>query len=189
MAMTFSFSPEIIASSKQLQQQAYQYNMCIITAESCTGGLLMAALTEIAGASTTIWHGYITYHNQSKQDLLGVSATTLTQEGAVSATCATEMALGALKQANHSINANITTKKKRKNILTIAITGIAGDNQEPILIPDATAKPTGLVYIATAKQYENQISHQAQQYNFTGNRNSVRIQAVLAALQQASAFT
>lgn len=84
----------------------------IATAESCTGGMVAAALTDIAGSSAVVERGFITYSNQAKMDLLGVSSETLETHGAVSEEVALEMANGALKNAPVS--------------LTVSISGIAG---------------------------------------------------------------
>lgn len=106
------------------------HNKTITTAESCTGGLVSGAITDIAGASAVFTHGFITYSNQAKYDIIGVSVDTLRTYGAVSEHTAQEMAKGALHKANADI--------------AIACTGIAG--------PDGGTqeKPVGLVYIAIA---------------------------------------
>ena len=85
----------------------------IVTAESCTGGMVAAALTEISGASAVLDRGFVTYSNQAKSSLLGVAETTLTSHGAVSSKTAAEMAAGALATAPQSH-------------VAVAITGIAG---------------------------------------------------------------
>lgn len=102
----------------------------IATAESCTGGLLAAALTENAGASLVFERGFVTYSNEAKQDLLGVPAELLAAHGAVSAEVAEAMALGALA---HS-----------RSQLAVAVTGIAGPGG------GTKEKPVGLVHFALA---------------------------------------
>ena len=84
----------------------------IATAESCTGGLIAAALTDIAGSSDVFDRGFVTYSNAAKQDMLGVRAETLRDFGAVSAETAAEMAVGALARSAATV--------------AISVTGIAG---------------------------------------------------------------
>ncbi len=102
----------------------------IATAESCTGGLVAAALTEIAGSSDVVECGFVTYSNEAKQKMLGVPAATLKRHGAVSSETAAAMAAGALKHSPADIS--------------LAITGIAGPGG------GSKQKPVGLVYFAAA---------------------------------------
>jgi nicotinamide-nucleotide amidase len=104
----------------------------IVTAESCTGGLVSAALTDVAGSSDVFERGFITYSNEAKQDLLGVPADTLLAHGAVSAQTAAAMAEGALARARAE--------------LAVSITGVAGPGG------GSEAKPVGLVHFATASR-------------------------------------
>lgn len=100
------------------------------TAESCTGGLIIAAMTDIPGSSSMVDRGFVTYSNDAKIDMLGVKAETLEVHGAVSAETAREMAAGALARSKASI--------------ALAVTGIAG--------PDggSAEKPVGLVWFGVA---------------------------------------
>ena len=100
------------------------------TAESCTGGLIIALLTDIPGASSMVDRGFVTYSNEAKTEMLGVSETTLAAHGAVSEETALEMAAGALANSRAGI--------------ALAVTGIAG--------PDggSTEKPVGLVWFGVA---------------------------------------
>ncbi|TPM96795.1 CinA family protein [Mesorhizobium sp. B2-1-3A] len=98
----------------------------IATAESCTGGMIIAALTDIAGSSAVVDRGFITYSNEAKMDMLGVSAATLDAHGAVSRETAIEMAAGALSRSRAG--------------LTLAVTGIAGPGG------GSAEKPVGLVW-------------------------------------------
>ena len=100
------------------------------TAESCTGGMIVAHLTDIAGSSTVVDRGFVTYSNEAKMDMLGVEPATLRAFGAVSAETAREMAAGALARSRAGI--------------TLAVTGIAG--------PDGGSleKPVGLVWFGMA---------------------------------------
>jgi nicotinamide-nucleotide amidase len=104
----------------------------IATAESCTGGLVAGALTEIAGSSDVVDRGFVTYSNAAKQAMLGVPASTLKRHGAVSAETAAAMAKGALKNSLADI--------------AVSITGIAGPGG------GTTEKPVGLVYFAAARR-------------------------------------
>ncbi len=128
-------------------------------AESCTGGGISAALTDVAGSSAWFDRGFVTYSNQAKRDMLGVEDATLTEFGAVSRETATEMAVGAL--ANSAAD------------LSVAVTGIAGPG-------GGTAdKPVGMVWIAwaSAARVEAICEH------FSGNRAAVRAATVDAALR------
>lgn len=100
------------------------------TAESCTGGLIIALLTDIPGASSMVDRGFVTYSNEAKTEMLGVSEATLTKHGAVSEQTALEMAAGALANSRAGI--------------ALAVTGIAG--------PDggSAQKPVGLVWFGVA---------------------------------------
>lgn len=133
----------------------------LATAESCTGGLLAAAITDIAGSSTWFERGFITYSDQAKQELLGVSKTTLTRFGAVSEPTAIEMANGAL---NHS-HAQVT----------VAITGIAGPTGGSV------EKPVGTVCFASLLPQQDVRSCT---HFFSGERSLVRGQAVSFALSE-----
>lgn len=130
----------------------------LATAESCTGGLIGAAITEVSGSSAYYDRGFITYSNEAKMEMLGVSRETLGEHGAVSPQIAKKMAIGALKNSNARIS--------------ISVTGIAG--------PDGGSqeKPVGLVYIGIAM--ENGAI--AFKNNFEGNRLNVRQQTVEKAL-------
>jgi len=108
----------------------------ITTAESCTGGMVAAALTEVAGSSDVFERGFVTYSNAAKQDMLGISADTLEQFGAVSEPVAQEMAEGALRNS-------------RAN-LAVSITGIAGPGP-------SEHKPEGRVCFGLAMDGETQV--------------------------------
>jgi nicotinamide-nucleotide amidase len=132
----------------------------MVTAESCTGGLVAARLTDIAGSSDVVERGFVTYSNEAKSELLGVPAALIAQYGAVSAQVARAMAEGALGHARAD--------------LAIAITGIAGPG-------GATAgKPVGLVYLATARKGNE--THVERQH-FAGDRRAVRTAALARALE------
>lgn len=134
--------------------------LMLCTAESCTGGMIAAAITDRAGSSAVFERGFITYSNQSKIEMLGVDENILNTYGAVSKECAQNMAQSALKHSHAD--------------LSIAVTGIAG--------PDGGSphKPVGLVYIAFASKTAPTQTHTC---NFKGNRNEIRTQATAFALE------
>ena len=137
--------------------------LALYTAESCTGGMLGAALTGVAGASEVFQMGFICYSNRAKMDVLGVGEATLTQFGAVSEQCAKEMATGALARGGSgSGGAGIA----------IAITGIAGPG-------DSDHKPEGRVCFAIATSAS--VTSQTQEFGAIG-RDNVRGKAVLHGL-------
>jgi nicotinamide-nucleotide amidase len=132
----------------------------VATAESCTGGLVAGALTEIAGSSDVVDRGFVTYSNEAKEAMLGVPAATLKRHGAVSAETAAAMASGALKNSLANI--------------VVAITGIAGPGG------GSQQKPVGLVHFAAASRNGRLIARE-RQYGDIG-RESVREQSVAEAL-------
>ena len=89
-------------------ERASAAGIVIATAESCTGGMISAAITAIAGSSRVLDRGFVTYSNAAKMDMLGVSAETLDTQGAVSEKVAAEMAAGALKHSNATISVSVT---------------------------------------------------------------------------------
>lgn len=129
------------------------------TAESCTGGLISAAITAKAGASAVFDRGFVTYSNDAKMDLLGVPEQILDKHGAVSTLTAEAMVKGALENS--------------KATLALAVTGIAG--------PDGGSdeKPVGLVYIGYGMR-DGQVK--VARHDFTGGREEIRMQAVKQAL-------
>lgn len=138
-----------------------KHHLTITTAESCTGGLIAGALVNVPGISGQFGEGYITYSNEAKEKLLGVSHETLEAYGAVSSQTAEEMARGAKRAANADIS--------------VISTGIAGPNG------GTAEKPAGLVYLACCvKDTVNVERHQ-----FAGDRQEVRRSAVAAALSLA----
>ncbi len=138
--------------------------LSLYTAESCTGGMLGAALTGVAGASDVFQMGFICYSNQAKMDVLGVGEATLTQFGAVSEKCAKEMATGALARGASGGSGG--------SGIAIAITGIAGPG-------DSDHKPEGRVCFAIATSAG--ASSQTQEFGAIG-RDNVRGKAVLHGL-------
>ncbi|MGB9154052.1 MAG: CinA family protein [Alphaproteobacteria bacterium] len=127
----------------------------IVTAESCTGGLIAGALTEVPGSSAVIDRGFITYSNDAKVEVLGVDNLALAQFGAVSPEVAAQMARGALEFSHADI--------------AVSVTGIAG--------PDGGSedKPVGLVYFGFATRQGTVMHYKC---NFSGNREKIRFAAV-----------
>jgi nicotinamide-nucleotide amidase len=136
------------------------HGLLLTTAESCTGGGVAEAITGVAGSSAWFERGFITYSNRSKQEMLGVSAATLEQYGAVSEATVREMVAGALRHSGAQV--------------ALAVSGIAG--------PDGGTvdKPVGMVWFAWGIK---QNAARAQCHRFEGNRAEVRAHAVRTALQ------
>ncbi len=132
----------------------------VATAESCTGGLVAGALTDIAGSSDVFDRGFVTYSNEAKQQMLGVPAGMLQEQGAVSRQTAEAMARGALGHAKADI--------------VVAITGIAGPGG------GSADKPVGLVHFAVASR-GGKLTHAEKRYGDIG-RAEVRHKSVLQAL-------
>jgi nicotinamide-nucleotide amidase len=126
------FAPAIIAASAALLEACRQRGLRLAAAESCTGGLIAAALTAVPGSSDVFERGFVTYSNEAKIEMLGVPATLIAQHGAVSGEVARAMAEGALAHARADI--------------AVAVTGIAGPGG------GSSAKPVGLVHIACARR-------------------------------------
>jgi len=132
----------------------------VATAESCTGGLVAGALTDIAGSSDVVDRGFVTYSNEAKQQMLGVPAGILREHGAVSRETVEAMARGALGNGNAD--------------LAVAITGIAGPGG------GSADKPVGMVHFAAASR-GGKLTHAEIRYGDIG-RSAVRQKSVLQAL-------
>ena len=156
--------PELIAAARRVVEENRAVNRCVAVAESCTGGLVCAALTEIAGSSAVFESGFITYSNEAKIATLGVSHDVLDTFGAVSIATAWSMAQGALAKSGANV--------------AVAITGVAG--------PDGGTekKPVGTVVFARAERGGDPADVIADR-KFFGNigRGGVRLQAALCALE------
>lgn len=118
------------AGAAALLEACVKRGLMIATAESCTGGLVSALLTEIAGSSRVVERGFVTYSNEAKAEMLGVDPRLIVERGAVSAEVARAMAVGGLARSRAQIS--------------VAITGIAGPGG------GSEAKPIGLVHLACA---------------------------------------
>lgn len=141
--------------------QLTQRNLFLATAESCTGGLIAATLTDIPGSSDWFERGFVTYSNLSKAQMLGVSADLIAQHGAVSEQVASAMALG----AQHRSRAKVT----------LSVTGVAGPSG------GTETKPVGMVCFGWCVNDDPVIT--ATQY-FSGDRQGIRAQAVRFALME-----
>ena len=132
----------------------------LATAESCTGGMIAAALTDIAGSSDVVERGFVTYSNEAKTEMLGVPADLIAKFGAVSEQVAREMAQGALRHAHVDV--------------AVAVTGIAGPGG------GSKEKPVGLVYLATSRKGGET---RCERKLFPGDRAAIRRATVARALE------
>ena len=155
------FPIEITSLATLLLEECRELRLRIVTAESCTGGLVAAALTEIAGSSDVVERGFVTYSNRAKQSVLGVPGDLIADAGAVSEPVVRFMAEGALAASDAHI--------------AVAITGVAGPGGGTAL------KPVGLVHFATARA-NGPIQHRMELFGDIG-RSAVRIEAVKVALE------
>ena len=155
------FSVEIETLAALVIDEARARSMRVATADSCTGGLVAAALVGVPGSSDVYERGFITYSNRAKQEMLDVPSDLLADLGAVSEPVVRMMAEGAL--ANSSSH------------LSIAVTGIAGPGGGSAL------KPVGLVHFATARANAS-VRHRIEQFSHM-DRDEVRLAAVQTALE------
>ncbi len=132
----------------------------VATAESCTGGLIAAALTHVAGSSDVVDRGFVTYSNQAKTEMLGVDPALIECDGAVSEAVARSMAHGALERSRASI--------------AVAVTGIAGPGG------GGADKPVGLVWFGLARTGRPTA---AERHVFAGDRAAIRAATVACALR------
>lgn len=155
---------ETIAAATALLDLCKRKKLMVVTAESCTGGLVAAALTEISGSSAVVDRGFVTYTNEAKQQMLGVPLATLEKFGAVSRDTAEAMARGALGHANAD--------------LAVAVTGVAGPTG------GSAEKPVGLVHFAAASRGGSLIQRE-RRFGEIG-RGEVRRRSALEALAMLS---
>ena len=155
------FSLEIVSLARLLLDECRERRLRIVTAESCTGGLVAGALTDIAGSSDVVDRGFVTYSNRAKQAVLGVPGDMLADYGAVSEPVARAMAEGALEASDAHI--------------AVAITGVAGPGG------GSPMKPVGTVHFATARS-NGGIQHRLEMFGDIG-RSQVRIASVRVALE------
>ncbi|WP_439471019.1 CinA family protein [Brevundimonas sp.] len=153
------FPDDIQTLAKQIITQATARGLMAATAESCTGGLVAGALTEIAGSSAVVDRGFVTYSNEAKTDLVGVPADLIAAHGAVSEPVARAMAQGAVAHSRAAVS--------------VAITGIAGPGG------GSDEKPVGLVHFAAAGP--SGVIHVEKRFGDIG-REAVRLESVRVAL-------
>jgi nicotinamide-nucleotide amidase len=165
--LEFTVSEELRAAATAVLDACRARGLKVATAESCTGGLVAGALTDIAGSSDVLDRGFVTYSNDAKQQMLGVPAATLKAHGEVSRQTAEAMARGALGNANAD--------------LAVAITGIAGPGG------GSADKPVGLVHFAAASR-SGALTHREMRYGNVG-RSEVRHKSVLQALAMLKEMT
>jgi nicotinamide-nucleotide amidase len=158
-----TFPSELIALARRVIDENRALGRTLALAESCTGGLVAAALTEIPGSSAVFDRAYVTYSNEAKTECLGVSEDIIDTFGAVSIACAWAMAQGALKRSHADV--------------AVAVSGVAG--------PDGgtAMKPVGTVVFARALR-DGESAPDGELVHFDGaNRAAIRVQAAMAALE------
>ena len=155
------FSLEIETLARLLIDEAEGRRLRIVTAESCTGGLVSAAITSVSGSSAVFDRGLIVYSNRAKQDLLGVAGDMIADYGAVSEPVARMMAEGALENSNAHVS--------------VAITGVAGPGGGTEL------KPVGLVHFATCRSIQS-VHHRVERFGDIG-REEIQMAATQMALE------
>ena len=155
------FAPELLTLAAEMLALLRARKLHIATAESCTGGLITALLTEIAGSSDVVERGFVTYSNEAKHEVLGVPMELIRRHGAVSEQVARAMAEGALRHSRAEI--------------AVSVTGVAGPGG------GSAEKPVGLVHFACAAAGAETI-HARELFGDPG-RDAIRRQSVLKALE------
>jgi len=155
------FPPDLVARAERILERCRAAGLTIVTAESCTGGLVVSLLTEIPGSSAVVERGFVVYSNEAKEELLGVAAATLNAHGAVSERTARAMAEGALARSRADI--------------AVSVTGVAGPDGGTAL------KPVGLVHFACARRGAPTFARE-ERFGALG-RAAVRLASVRVALE------
>src|SRR5678816_4528495 len=153
------FDHEMREAAEQVLLACRKKNLKVVTAESCTGGLIAAALTAIAGSSDVVDRAFVTYSNEAKREMIGVPWDAILGHGAVSEPVARAMAAGALARGNAQI--------------AVSVTGVAGPGG------GTAEKPVGLVHFGGVRQGFDVI---AERHVFPGDRDGIRRVATLTAL-------
>jgi nicotinamide-nucleotide amidase len=148
----------LIAETEALLAAYRAAKLRLVTAESCTGGLVAACLTAIPGSSDVVERGFVTYSNEAKTELIGVPAALIDRHGAVSAQVVRAMAEGALAHSRGDV--------------AVAVTGVAGPGGA------TPGKPVGLVYLCCARKGCEPL---VERHQFQGDRHAVRLASVEAA--------
>jgi nicotinamide-nucleotide amidase len=159
------FSETLLQSARRVLDDYRVSRLRLVTAESCTGGLIAALLTEVAGSSDVVERGYVTYSNAAKAECLGVPASMIAAYGAVSQEVARAMAAGAIAHSDADV--------------AVAVTGVAGPGGGSV------EKPVGLVHLATARR-GGPVTHREVSFGEIG-RSEVRLATVAVALEMLSA--
>ena len=154
----------LVALATDALEVCRKASLRLTTAESCTGGLIVGALTEIGGSSDVVGRGFVTYSNEAKMEMLGVAAETLAQHGAVSEATVAEMTAGALKAAGADAD------------IAISVRGVAGPGGGP---PETPAAP---VWLAAGRRGR---PTRTEHCLFAGDRADVRLKTVARALELA----
>jgi nicotinamide-nucleotide amidase len=153
------FDHEMRDAAERVLHACRKRKLRVVTAESCTGGLVAATLTAIAGSSDVVDRAFVTYANEAKREMLGVPWDALLGHGAVSDPVARAMAMGALARSGAD--------------LAVSVTGVAGPGG------GSAEKPVGLVHFGAARTGHDVI---AERHVFPGDRDAIRRVAVITAL-------
>ncbi|HYD07169.1 MAG TPA: CinA family protein [Reyranella sp.] len=159
------FDHEIREAAEHVLDLCRRKKLRIVTAESCTGGLIVGALTAIAGSSDVVDRAFVTYSNEAKREMIGVPWDAILGHGAVSEPVARAMAAGALARGNAQI--------------AVSVTGVAGPGG------GSAEKPVGLVHFAAERTGFDAI---AERHVFPGDRDQIRRLTVLTALAMVAAL-
>jgi len=159
------FDHELREAAEHVLELCRRRKLKLVTAESCTGGLIAAALTAIAGSSDVVERAFVTYSNEAKREMIGVPWDAILGHGAVSEPVARAMAAGALARSNAQI--------------AVSVTGVAGPGG------GSADKPVGLVHLAAQRVGSDAI---AERHVFPGDRDQIRRLTVLTALAMVSAL-
>lgn len=151
--------PDLSKLSQQVVEQLANKELTLSTAESCTGGMIASAITDVSGSSSVFGYGFVTYANEAKHDMVGVDMDLIQTYGAVSHEVCKAMAEGAVKASGADI--------------AVSCTGVAGPTG------GTTEKPVGLVYIGICEA--GKAAHSSENH-FEGDRDDIRRQTVYTAL-------
>ncbi len=157
-----SADSQLLELARELGTTLHRRGWSLVTAESCTGGWIAKVVTDVSGSSDWLDRGFVTYSNEAKREMLGVSPTTLEKYGAVSAEVVEEMVRGALAHSSAHMG--------------VAVSGVAGPTG------GTRQKPVGLVYCGWRVRGENAL---VREWHFSGDRDAVRRLTVVAALEGA----
>ncbi len=159
---TYSVPQSLVDLAQELLDEARKRRLRLVTAESCTAGLVAATLTEVSGSADCVEAGLVVYANRAKEELLGVPGELLAEHGAVSREVALAMAEGAVARTHAHVG--------------VSITGIAGPTG------GTEAKPVGLVHFACARQDGGEALHREERFGDIG-RMEVRTESIRVALE------